>query len=110
MKIHLVKKQTIKNYAANNAQSRELLDAWLRAIKKEDWNRPEDIWQKFGSADLLGKGTNRVVFDIGGNRYRIICLYYVGKKKVHLLVRWIGTHTHYTKLCKDGRQYSICNY
>ena len=38
MKIHLVKKQTIRNYAANNVQSRESLDAWLRAIKKEDWN------------------------------------------------------------------------
>lgn len=34
MKIHLVKKQTIINYALNNAQSRELLDTWLGDIKK----------------------------------------------------------------------------
>jgi mRNA interferase HigB len=110
MRVHLLKKQTIKNYAVNNAQSKVGLDKWLLTIKKTNWNSPEDILVDFGSADLLGNGTNRIVFDIGGNRYRIICQYYFGGKKVHLLVRWIGTHTHYTKLCKDGRQYTICNF
>jgi mRNA interferase HigB len=110
MKIHLVKKQTIINYALNNAQSRELLDTWLGDIKKANWNKPEDIWQKFGSADLLGNGTDRVVFDVGGNRYRIICQYFFGENEVHLFVRWIGTHTHYSKLCSEGRQYTIRNF
>lgn len=110
MKIRLIKKATIVNYAINNAQSRIGLEDWLSKIRRADWKSLERILTEFGSADLLGNGTNRVVFDVGGNRYRIICQYYFGKKKVRLLVRWIGTHTHYTKLCKDGRQYSIRNY
>jgi mRNA interferase HigB len=110
MKIHLIKKQTVKNYAANNAQSRESLDTWLREIKKANWNRPEDIRQNFCSVDFLGNGTDRVVFDIGGNRYRIICQYRFVKSEVRLYVRWIGTHTHYSKLCSEGRQYTIRNY
>lgn len=110
MKIHLIKKTTITNYAINNAQSRESMDAWLRELKKADWSKPDDIKQNFCSADLIGNGTDRVVFDIGGNRYRIICQYFFGKRRMHLFVRWIGTHTHYTKLCTENRQYSIRSF
>lgn len=110
MRVHLLKKSTIKNYAANNVQSKAGLEKWLVAIKKARWNTPEDIQLKFGAADLLGNGTNRVVFDIGGNRYRIICEYSFGENEVLLFVRWVGTHSHYTKLCKEGRQYTIRNF
>ncbi|WP_298608866.1 type II toxin-antitoxin system HigB family toxin [uncultured Spirosoma sp.] len=52
----------------------------------------------FGAADLLGNGTNRIVFDIGGNYYRMICKYAFGKNQVHLFVCWIGAHAEYVKL------------
>jgi len=66
-----------------------------------------EIISTFNSADILGKGSNRVVFNIGGNNYRIICKYYFGDMRVHLFVKWIGTHVAYTKLCNDGKQYEI---
>ena len=60
--------------------------------------------------DILGSGSNRVVFNIGGNNYRMICRYQFGISKVHLFVKWIGTHAEYTKLCNDGKQYDINGY
>jgi mRNA interferase HigB len=75
-----------------------------------DWVDPEDITETFGSADLLGKGSERVVFDIAGNHYRMICRYHFGATRVHLYIKWIGTHAEYTKLCNDQKQYTVNSY
>ena len=64
----------------------------------------------FPSADLLGKGSNRVIFDIGGNKYRMIGKYAFGDIQVHLFICWIGTHAEYDKLCNAGEQCSVNNY
>lgn len=110
MKIHLVKKQTLENYAKDNAGSRRSLKLWLSVLKGVNWNNPEDIQKTFGSADLLGNGSDRVVFDIGGNHYRMICHYVFGEKKVHLFICWIGSHPAYTKLCNTNKQYTVSHY
>lgn len=110
MKIHLIKKQTIKDYILNNAQSKASFSMWLSIINRVDWDSPNEIISTFNSADIIGKGSERVVFNIGGNNYRLICKYYFGNTKVHLFVKWIGTHAEYTKLCNEGKQYNINAY
>jgi mRNA interferase HigB len=64
MKIHLITKWTIENYARANAGSRNAVRLWQLVLKGSDWRNPEDILNTFGSADLLGAGSDRVVFDI----------------------------------------------
>ena len=110
MKTHIIKKQTIEKYVRNNNQSKSAFAFWLSIIKWVQWQEPNDIISTFNSADILGKGSERVVFNIGGNKYRIICRYHFGKKKVHLFVKWIGTHAEYTKLCNEGKQYTVNVY
>jgi len=110
MKVHLIKKQSIEDYILKNARSRVSFEIWLSVIKRVDWKEPNDIIATFNSADILGKGSDRVIFNIGGNNYRLICKYYFGKTRVHLFVKWIGTHAEYTKLCNDGKQYAINVY
>jgi mRNA interferase HigB len=111
MKVNLVKKTpTIDEYAKSNARSKPSFAIWLTVVKSADWSRPEDIQQTFGTADLLGNGTNRVIFNIGGNNYRMICKYQFGKKKAQLFIKWIGTHAEYTKLCAKKEQYSVSLY
>ena len=110
MKLHLIKKQSIEDYVLANARSRTSFEVWLSILKQVDWNEPNDIISTFNSADILGKSSNRVVFNIGGNKYRIICKYYFGNVKVHLFVKWIGTHAEYSKLCNNGLQYDINAY
>ncbi len=105
MKVHLIKVQSIENFVIENVQSKRPFETWLSIVKRADWNNPQDIIRTFNSADILGKGSNRVVFNIGGNKYRIICQYYFGKQKVHLFVKWIGTHDSYSVLCNKEEQY-----
>lgn len=110
MKVHLIRKETIESYAEKNARSKSSFKVWLTVVKFADWQTPEAIKDTFGAADLLGNGTNRVVFDSGGNNYRMICKYAFGKSQVHLFVCWIGTHAQYDKLCKRNEQYTVNRY
>ncbi|MBN2744943.1 MAG: type II toxin-antitoxin system HigB family toxin [Marinilabiliaceae bacterium] len=98
MKVHLIKKQSISDYVLRNAPSQTSFDGWWSILRHADWQVPVDIVKTFNQADMLGNGTSRVVFNVGGNRYRLICQYYFGKMQVHLFVKWIGTHAEYTKL------------
>ncbi|RYD59179.1 MAG: type II toxin-antitoxin system HigB family toxin [Sphingobacteriales bacterium] len=110
MRVHLIKRQTIEAFAMVNARSRPSFEIWLNILKYADWMSPEDIRASYGSADLLGNGSDRVVFNIGGNNYRMICKYFFGDKQIHMFVCWIGTHAQYTQLCNQQKQYSISIY
>lgn len=93
-----------------HAGSKVSFGIWLEILKGADWYKPGDIKRTFGSADLLGEGCERVVFNIGGNNYRIICKYLFGSKMVHLFVCWIGTHAAYDKLCERNEQYTVIEH
>lgn len=110
MKVHLIKEKTIRDYVFANAASKTPFTDWLSKAKKADWEMPADIKKTFPSADLLGKSSLRVVFDIGGNNYRMICKYAFGEDSVRLYVCWIGTHGEYDKLCNDSKQYTVFAY
>lgn len=110
MKVHLIRKETIEHYALYNARSRPSFEEVLEKLKHADWEKPTDMKETFSAADLLGRSSNRVVFNIGGNTYRMICKFAFGNSQVHLFVCWIGTHAEYTKLCNAQMQYTISNY
>ncbi len=110
MRVHLIKTETIEDFALLNPQSRIPLAAWLSKLKFADWQNPADIQDTFLKADLLGSGTNRVVFNIGGNNYRMICKYLFGDKQVHLFICWLGSHAEYDQICKNGNQFSVKKY
>jgi mRNA interferase HigB len=94
----------------NQARSKSSFVEWLNILKSADWSTPKDIQKTFNTADLLGKRSQRVVFDIGGNNYRMICKYAFGENEAHLFICWIGTHAEYDELCGKNKQYSISKY
>lgn len=110
MKVHLIKQQTIEKFTVNHASSRSSFDIWMFTVKRANWNSPTDIKDTFGSADILGNGSQRVVFDIAGNHYRMICKYAFGESQVHLFICWIGTHAAYSMLCSNREQYTVNDY
>lgn len=110
MKVHLIRKETIEAFTGQNAQSRVSFGEWYAKLKYADWDSPADMQATFPTTDLLGRGTNRAVFDIGGNKYRMIVKYAFGENQVHLFICWIGSHSEYDKLCNSGKQYSVSNY
>jgi HTH-type transcriptional regulator/antitoxin HigA len=61
-----------------------------------------DIKKDFSSADQIGN--NRIVFDMKGNDYRMICLVFIQGQKV--FIRFLGTHAEYDKL-KDAKSMNM---
>jgi len=110
VRIHLIKERTVYEYLKANPQATSAFENWLRVLNTTSWNLPSDILESFSYADILGNGTKRVVFSIGGNKYRCICSYYFGSTFVHLFINWIGTHKEYDKLCDNNSQYTVSVY
>ena len=110
MKVHLIKEKTIRAFVVRHSGSKISFEEWLSKTRFADWNEPDDIKSTFPSVDFLGGGSYRAVFDIAGNRYRMICKYYFGETNVRLYICWIGTHADYDKLCSRGEQFTVFDY
>ena len=68
-------------------------------LRATEWNIPADILKTFNSADIVKcKPSNRVVFNVGGNKYRLICGYHFGNQCINLFVKFVGTHKQYDKI------------
>jgi mRNA interferase HigB len=70
------------------------LRAWFKETEKATWSSPADIKQRYASASFLSD--NRVVFNIGGNKYRLIVRVMYRHKTV--FIRFIGTHGEYDQI------------
>lgn len=69
----------------------EPLMAWYRVAKAADWSSPADVKDSLRSASVLRQG--RVVFNIAGNKYRLVVKINYDYRVVY--VRFIGTHAQY---------------
>ncbi len=67
------------------------LRAWVKVVRGAEWRNPPAVKRMFNSADTLRDG--RVVFDIGGNKYRLAA--WVNFHYGVVYVRFIGTHHQY---------------
>ena len=110
MKVHLIKGKTIREYVAKNSTARASFEDWLSKVKLADRDKPDDIKRTFPATDFLGNGSYRVIFDIAGNQYRMICKYSFGDVSMRLYVCWIGSHGKYDRLCRKNEQFTIFNY
>lgn len=110
MRVNLIKKQTVEDYVERHPQAKASFGTWLGILKFADWYIPDDIRTTFNSVDFLGRGTNRVIFDVGGNDYRVICKYSFGDKQVRLFICWLGSHEEYNRLNRNGEQYTVWGY
>lgn len=67
------------------------MDAWYRRVRRADWKNSADVRRDYSTADFLPD--NRIVFNIGGNNYRLIIRANYHRQTIY--VRFIGTHTEY---------------
>lgn len=68
--------------------------AWYRETLKSDWSTPSEVKAQFASASILRDG--RVVFNIAGNKYRLVVWINYAYHVVY--IRFIGTHKQYDKI------------
>jgi mRNA interferase HigB len=98
MDVRVITELAIWNYCKKNARALPSFHIFLTKLKECDWNNLNDINEDFSSMSIVGDcDKNRIVFDIGGNNYRMICDYNF-YKNCCLYVAFIGTHAQYDKV------------
>ncbi len=66
----------------------------LHDAEAAEWKSPMDIKRRHATADFLSG--NRVVFNIGGNDYRLVAA--VDYQRQVVLIRWVGSHGEYDRI------------
>jgi mRNA interferase HigB len=79
---------------ADYQDSEGALNAWYGEVKQAEWITPTDVKSQFGNASILKGG--RVVFNIAGNKYRLIVSINYATKVI--FIKFIGTHKQYDKI------------
>ena len=70
------------------------LKAWYAEAEHSEWKTPDDIKQRYRSADILPD--NRVAFNIKGDRYRLVVKIHYNTGIVY--IRFVGTHAEYDQI------------
>src|SRR5260370_32166143 len=96
--MHVISKKKLREFWARYPKAKSPLEAWYQIAKQAEWEKFAEVRQTFKGADAVGRF---VVFDIGGNNYRLIAAIHFNRGK--LFVRHVLTHAEYEKgKWKDG--------
>ncbi|MEL6354964.1 MAG: type II toxin-antitoxin system HigB family toxin [Cyanobacteria bacterium J06627_28] len=90
--MHVLSKPRLETFWKKHPDANASLRAWYKRTKLAKWRSFNDLRAVFPSADDVG---NLTVFNIAGNKYRLIALIDYEYQKV--FVRAILTHAEYDK-------------
>lgn len=91
--MHVISRKTLIKFfeQPGRRDAKGPLEAWYYETKHAQWGSPADVKAQYRSASVIGG--NRVIFNIAGNKYRLIVRINYDSKTV--FVRFIGTHQEY---------------
>lgn len=88
---------TLKRFLNSRPEYADALEpalAWYRQVVRADWATPAEVKRDIGTASILPEG--RVVFNIAGNKYRVVVKINYPYRVVY--IRFIGTHRQYDRI------------
>ena len=92
--MRIIAKRTLRCYWDRRHEAEQALKSWYAIASKADWSSPQDVKATYGNASIVGG--DRVVFNIGGNRHRLIMRFDYARRIGY--VRFIGTHPEYDRI------------
>jgi mRNA interferase HigB len=92
--MRIIAKSSVREFWLLHPDAEEPLLAWYREVEKEDWDTPAKVKARYRTASIVGG--NRVVFNIKGNKYRLVVKVNYPHRVVY--IRFVGTHAGYDKI------------
>ena len=93
--MQIIAKSTLQTFWKKEPRAEAPLRAWYAVASQANWTGPADVKGAFGTTiDFVGD--NRVIFDIGGNKYRLIVHFAYPYRRA--LIKFVGTHKEYDKI------------
>lgn len=90
----IISKAVLAEFGEKHADAVDPLNKWYRETKAANWNNFTEMKQTFNSVDAVGD--NRYVFNIKGNKYRMVVMIFFDIRTMY--VRFIGTHKEYDRI------------
>ena len=88
--MHVITRKRLNEFAEEHPETKNALADWYRLIQQNNFPNFAELQLMFSSADKVGKLT---VFNIGGNKVRLIAAIHYNRKKVY--IRAVLTHKEY---------------
>lgn len=99
--MRVIATNTLKEYWKKYPKTEQALKSWLQEVEYSDWQTPQSLKLHYRNASVL---TNkRVVFNINGNKYRLIVDIEFRLKIVFIV--WFGTHKEYNLIDAKNTSY-----
>ena len=92
--MRIISRKTLKEFWEQYPDVQQALQAWYADTKQADWKTPSDIKRIYRNASIVAN--NRVVFNIKGNKYRLVVAIRYEYSIVY--IRFVGTHREYDKI------------
>jgi mRNA interferase HigB len=95
--MRVIAKRALREFWGTSIRYRDAkgpLEAWHSECLKAKWKTPQELKAQFGSASVLKN--NRVVFNIAGNKYRLVVS--VDYQRQTMFVKFVGTHAQYDEI------------
>lgn len=92
--MRIIAKKSQVAFYARYRDSKTALEDWYEKTEEARWENFSDVRRTFNSADLVGN--RRIVFNIKGNKYRLVALVLFRVQMVY--IRFVGTHTDYAAI------------
>jgi len=110
--VRVIARGTLNDFVQNRVERKlqrsvkDHLDAWYAEAAKANWKDPAELKRQYTSASIIS--SERVVFNIKGNAYRLIVAinYYYQL----LLIKWLGTHKEYDQIDAEKVEYDKKRY
>jgi len=92
--MRVIKVKTLGLFWAKHPDAEGSLRAWFAEAEQSHWEKSQDIIDQYRYADILPG--NRAVFNIKGNRYRLVVNIHYNTGVVY--IRFVGTHAEYDRI------------
>ena len=92
--MRIIAKRTLRTYWEKEPRAEQPLRSWYAIVAVADWNFPADVKAVYRNASIVGN--DRIVFNIAGNRYRLIIRFDFSNRIG--FVRFVGTHAEYDEI------------
>ena len=92
--MRLIARRTLREFWERHPDAEQALRAWFHDVQRADWASPADVKRIYANVSIVGD--NRLVFNIHGNKYRLVVA--VNYEYRMCYVRFVGTHRAYDRI------------
>lgn len=99
--MRVISRKRLLQFGAKHPRAAKPLDVWFRIMKAAKFKGPDEVVAQFGSHNVSFLGGELTVFDISGNKVRVVAAMVYGGMAVY--VKHVFTHPEYDKWNKKRR-------